>query len=1185
MKNGADVLKLNRDGDAPIHIACEYSRLAILKIILECKTCDPNQKNIMKNTALHIVCRMRTGRELQFLEVLTSTPGINATLVNLDGNAPIHTACMHCRLESLKVLLSCESCDPNQQNLKGDTALHIVCRMSKLQFFEMLTSTPGINPTLVNHERIAPFDVVDSDGNTILHNACAKGNTTMVELLMKNEADVLRLNGCGDAPIHIACIHSQLNTMKVLWSYKRCNVNQQNSKGDTALHIVCRMRTGRELQFLEVLTSIPGINPILVNHEGIAPFDVVGTDDNTLLHIACAKGNSTAVEFLVKNGADVLKLNRDGDAPIHIACEYSRLAILKIILECKTCDPNQKNIMKNTALHIVCRMRTGRELQFLEVLTFTPGINATLVNLDGNAPIHTACMHCRLESLKVLLSCESCDPNQQNLKGDTALHIVCRMSKLQFFEMLTSTPGINPTLVNHERIAPFDVVDSDGNTILHNACAKGNTTMVELLMKNEADVLRLNGCGDAPIHIACIHSQLNTMKVLWSYKRCDVNQQNSKGDTALHIVCRMRTGRELQFLEVLTSTPELNYTVMNHEGDAPIHAACECSRLDTLKVLLDCERCDVNQQNAVGNTALHIVCGMKTESTFLGPLLSTPGINPTLVNHEGNAPIHTACINSRLESLKGLLSCESCDPNQRNSKGDTALHIVCRMRTGRELRFLEVLTSTPELNYTIMNHEGDAPIHAACECLRLDTLKVLLGCERCDVNQQNAVGNTALHIVCGMRTDSIFLEPLLSTPGINPEIVNYIGCTAIEVEGTNYSAIDAINKFLEHKKSSIQAYLKIFVVGNSGTGKSTLIKAVTTEASQLRKWLKYSPLSKMKYVNSSDVPPLTAGIVPIPFNSKHFGNAVLYDFAGQHEYYSSHAAVMENLILPSPPLFLLLIDISKSKEVVKEELIYWWHFINNQSQKAAKPPHVILAGSHKDMVKSRDREKLEIMIRDSIKRLPVTFEFVGYFPLDCRKLVSRGLSALLTQLNVTCQVLRQNVDIKLHCHILYSLLMAPEFQDSVYCKAVDIISKIEFNEVPLPQTSSQLVPLLASLNDQGHILLLQNHTDESKSWVILKPDVLLTEVNGSVFAPKGFKEQFNFAMSTGVVTLSKLKEKFTEYNVEVIAAYLTHLEFCFRIKDQHTLDMITKYEIHESATTEEYYFFPALVSVENPTDD
>ena len=129
---------------------------------------------------------------------------------------------------------------------------------------------------------------------------------------------------------------------------------------------------------------------------------------------------------------------------------------------------------------------------------------------------------------------------------------------------------------------------------------------------------------------------------------------------------------------------------------------------------------------------------------------------------------------------------------------------------------------------------------------------------------------------------------------------------------------------------------------------------------------------------------------------------MLYDFPGQHEY-SSHAAVMENLILPSPPLFLLLIDISKSKE---EELVYWWHFINNQSQKTAAPPHVILAGSHKDMLKSRDRrEELEIMLKRCIKGLCVAFKFVGYFPLDCRKLVFQSLNALLNQLNTTCQTL------------------------------------------------------------------------------------------------------------------------------------------------------------------------------------
>ena len=76
-------------------------------------------------------------------------------------------------------------------------------------------------------------------------------------------------------------------------------------------------------------------------------------------------------------------------------------------------------------------------------------------------------------------------------------------------------------------------------------------------------------------------------------------------------------------------------------------------------------------------------------------------------------------------------------------------------------------------------------------------------------------------------------------------------------------------------------------------------------------------------------------------------------------------------------------------------------------------------------------------------------------------------------------------------------------------------------------------------------------------------------------------------MSTGVVALSKIQEKFGKQNNQVIIGYLTHLEFCFRIKDKHTLEMITKdatLQVTGYEYTEEYYFFPALVQRENPSD-
>ena len=78
-------------------------------------------------------------------------------------------------------------------------------------------------------------------------------NSTMVELLIEDGADALEPDRHGDAPIHIACKNSGLDTLKELVTSSSCNPNQQNTEGNTALHIVCKRRTGSELQFFPML--------------------------------------------------------------------------------------------------------------------------------------------------------------------------------------------------------------------------------------------------------------------------------------------------------------------------------------------------------------------------------------------------------------------------------------------------------------------------------------------------------------------------------------------------------------------------------------------------------------------------------------------------------------------------------------------------------------------------------------------------------------------------------------------------------------------------------------------------------------------------------------------------------------------------------------------------------------------
>ena len=511
---------------------------------------------------------------------------------------------------------------------------------------------------------------------------------------------------------------------------------------------------------------------------------------------------------------------------------------------------------------------------------------------------------------------------------------------------------------------------------------------------------------------------------------------------------------------------------------------------------------------------------------------------------------------------------------------ETPLHVVCREGHNESCW---VLLQCKQINLLSQDQRGNAPIHIACQNQNEKCLEMLLDHEMCDPNQTNHEGDTPLHILCSSQQPSEnMITMLLSNPEIDHKCVNHHGRTPLElVPKSNTSIITMISKYLRLKQVKLETYLKIFVLGNSGNGKSTLIKAITTEASQLLKFT-------ARRVNPRDVPPHTAGIVPIPFNSKHFGHAVLYDFAGQHEYYSSHAAVIENLILPSPPLFLLLIDISKPMEKIKEELMYWWLYIDNHCQRAIRLPHAILVGSHKDIARLNGEDPHRKMkdITQSIISKEVSFTLGGYFLLDCRKLASKGLTGLLNQLRTTCQTLRETADIDLHCNILKAFC-DEEFDDEIVaCTISDIVDMIRSEQL-LPQIPSRLISLLSTLSDKGHILLLQNHTDVNQSWVILKPSILLTKVNGSIFAPEIFKDQEHSShKSTGVVALTNIKEKFSSVSHQVITGYLTHMEYCFEIKDQHTLELITNdpaLKVH-SEEEEVYYFFPGLVQTENPKD-
>ena len=103
----------------------------------------------------------------------------------------------------------------------------------------------------------------------------------------------------------------------------------------------------------------------------------------------------------------------------------------------------------------------------------------------------------------------------------------------------------------------------------------------------------------------------------------------------------------------------------------------------------------------------------------------------------------------------------------------------------------------------------------------------------------------------------------------------------------------------------MHTYTKLVLTGYSGTGKTTTSQLILLLANEAGF---FSALSSGRV---TDVECLTAGIIPLHVESKvkEVGNMVIYDFAGQQEYYSSHAAVLERIMRNSAAIFVCIIDL------------------------------------------------------------------------------------------------------------------------------------------------------------------------------------------------------------------------------------------------------------------------------------
>ena len=1197
----------NRDGDAPLHFAAKYGQGDTMAELLSCKECNPNVQNKESDTPLHIAVRQN---KIAAISQLLVHKQCNMYLQNREGDTPLHIACYNKSLDIIKLFLT-NRCSTNIPNKKGETAqniplnedgdclLHIACQWGDVNIVRYLITDQRCDPSVQSSTsgnialhiaaKYGQDDTIvellsckkcrsnaqNKKGDTPLHFAVRQNKIAAIsQLLAHQQCDPNVKNRDGDAPLHFAAKYGQGDTMAELLSCKECNPNVQNEESDTPLHIAVRQN---EIAAISQLLVHKQCNMYLQNREGDTP-----------LHIACYKKSLDIIKLFLTNRCSTnipnmkgettqdIPLNEDGDCLLHIACQWGDVDIVKYLINDERCNPNvQSSTSKNTPLHITT---IWNNIVAISMLVAHPQCNINAQNKKGDTPLHIAVRQNKIAAISQLLAHQQCDPNVKNRDGDAPLHFAAKYGQGDTMAELLSCKECNPNVQNKESDTPLHI------TVRQNKIA----AISQLLVHKQCNMYLQNREGDTPLHIACYNKSLDIIK-LFLTKRCSTNIPNKKGETAqdiplnedgdclLHIACQWG---DVDIVKYLINDERYDHNVQSStSGNTPLHIAAKYGQGDTIVELLSCKKCRSNAQNKKGDTPLHIAV-RQNKIAAISQLLAHQQCNPNVKNRDGDAPLHIAAKYGQDDTIAELSFKES-DSNAQNKDGDTPLHTAA---SKHQLSAIPKPPTTKQCNLNILNNYYLTPLLIAIKHNNSVVATALLQHKECDATLCDQHGNTPLHLACtGGETHPEMVEvakQLLTS--VDPSCVNNAGQTPI-VLTTNYQLIQAISHMVQCKtKQSVQTYINMFIVGNPETGKSTLVKAIRKEATSIL-W-KIVPKQVRKVKN---VPLHTAGIIPTTFRSKTFGNTVIYDLAGQVEYYTSHAAVIRSTVISTPPAFIVVVNLCESEEKISQTLRYWWSFIDNHASCSSAPPEVILVGSHADRVKSTGGSVQQTLTQmtDILKQLPASFHFAGQVALDCRDPASRKLQHFCSLVNQSCTVLRVTADVDLRCHVLYAFLLE-RFQGKVSCRVSDVAASVKENRELLPQNSDSLIPLILTLSDKGLLLLVKGGESHRDWWIILQKQALLGEVNGVIFAPKNFSQHKDIFHSTGVVLFSKLMKEFPDHDPSMVTEFLIHLEFCFKIEDHQTLALLkeeaTNVEVTSPDVSEEYYFFPALVSVEYP---
>jgi ankyrin repeat protein len=293
-------------------------------------------------------------------------------------------------------------------NIKNTNNLYLIYYCILFNQIELLNEILKMDPII---------DFIDFEGKTILYLPIKMYYNDVIDKLLEYNNKIIGIDIINiqdndkNTPLHYAIMFNNIYCIEQLIKYN-CNFVLKNIQGNTPLHTAA---TGNIIILEKIFNS----------------------------------------KYFLENPSIINIQNNIGETPLHIACNFESINIIKLLLSKKA----NVNIYDNTHLTPLFYTITLNNIQSCELL-LEYNINLNSQDINGNTPIMYAFQDKNEKIFKMLLE-KDLNYNLNNINGRTILHMILYAS-LENMNIINKFP-IKKIIENID----LNFQDNNGNSCLH----------------------------------------------------------------------------------------------------------------------------------------------------------------------------------------------------------------------------------------------------------------------------------------------------------------------------------------------------------------------------------------------------------------------------------------------------------------------------------------------------------------------------------------------------------------------------------------------------------------------------------------------------------------------------------------------------------------------------------------------